>query len=978
MKGFVEVYKTGKKGKELLYEDSNMIVDGAGESIVSFLTRETPPSSMGFVANSHCSSFNIRAMTLGGPQDSYSMRDSRFSPSSILENEQSYHDKTSRYNLLDMGPNWNFSSYGPNAFDTDKRRVQLLYDTSLTGTLAWGEDLLQGKGYFDKWGLNAGNPKMGSSPRDWLLTNLGPTADPVSGPYMEPHKGGMRMYRPLDLVTPAVTFYAELGASLIPGYEGAATVLGWINTVHQTLTTEAEWNDYAAATQFYKIVYDLVEKPKKYFTDTVQFLVWNYTSGRVLYTDPAFTDSYKGEREIWNMTGDQRQGKRISEVFPLIDKLYLTDDPLGTAGTFQYSWEGSSVSVLPFHNKFKIGHYTSLYEEADATVANIKVFKYNSESGGEWDIETLGNPVVDQTPEGMHIDSSNRGDQVTLRQYVGLEKGGSYRFVLNGSGTDDIEFRLYRIDTKYKYSAVKEYYDFDKNVFLPKKNTFLNFPEATISLNSKVQDHVRVFHLPEHIGDDTGERYEYVVELVAPKDSDDKFSSTFLHSVELYDETAHAFTNPTFTDHESLIPNSEFLRWKYATSNHGSQVSDTLKTLNIVDVDEWPFSLNFLADAPDPDTKFYTSGSIRWEPSSNIAGREDVSNDGSIVLRSTYNTWDSGNKGTSRLITPDIELPQEIYKQTGYPGAYSLGPQSLGASGVYMNVSCWFKVDRGHTYTTPRIEIHAEQPGIDSTYYIFSGNGVNVSGGQWITNTDALTHSPVPKLTVPLAQSVPNYQQGEWAFFSRNVVLDPAIFFSGTEARIRMSIFGASSGLDLSWNDVHIKDFSFGKVPGWNIPIQHLTKTLEQSTYATKLGDGGVRFNFAGPYTSQTTTFEHEFSDIDRQKQYFIVLDYTPRTTATEFEVSLIHHHPDDALNLRNPFAYEFTSASGHWESIGVFPLNAEYRPTIEGVKDTRTQKILGPIHGMDNTAFGFGNESVYTLSLQQQLNIKPLVPTNL
>lgn len=974
MKGFVEVYKTGKKGKELIYEDSNMIVDGAGESIVSFLTRETPPSSMGFVANSHCSSFNIRAMTLGGPQDSYSMRDSRFSPSSILENEQSYHDKTSRYNLLDMGPNWNFSSYGPNAFDTDKRRVQLLYDTSLTGTLAWGEDLLQGKGYFDNWKLNMGNPKQGSLPRGWYSTDLGDSADPVSGPYIEPHKGGMRMYRPLERSGDAIVFYAELPTTSTPGYHSAMTELGW-GTEH-VLADEDEYNLLAANTQYYKIVYDLVEKPKTYFSNTVQFLMWNYTSGRLVYQDPLFTAPYKGEREIWNMTGDQRQGKRISEVFPLADKLWLTDD--GPTSNYQYFWQStSSISVTRGPNVFRLGHYTTIQEEADVTLANIKVFKYNSESGGEWDIETLGNPAVDQTPEGMHIDSSNRGDQVTLRQYVGLEKGGSYRFVLNGSGTDGIEFRLYRIDTKFRFSTLKEYYDFDKNVFLPKKNTFVQFPESTIPLDSKVKDHVKIFHIPGHKAYDSGERYEYVVELVIPKDSEDKFSSTFLHTVELYDETAHALENPTFTNHESLVPNSELTKWEYAESTHGPQVSDELKALNIVDLDDWPYSLNFLADSETPTAHSYTSGSIRWEASSNIAGREDVSNDGSIVLRATYNTWDSNNKGTSRLISNAIELPQEIYEHTGYSKTFLDGPQSLSSDKVYMNMSCWFKVDRGHASTTPKIEIHAEQPGIDSTYYVFSGNGADVSGGQWLTSAESTTYSPVPKLTVALHENVPNYQQGEWSFFSRNVFLDSDIFFSGTDARIRMSIFGAASGADLSWNDVHIKDFSFGKVPGWNITNKHLNPSFGLSTDARKLEDGGLRLNFAGPGSpvpGGTTTLEHAFSDVDISKQYFIALDYTPRTTATQFKASLLHHQPGSlAADTR---MYQFAPASGHWETVS--PNNpasdVAYNPIVSGTKDVRTQKILGPIHGMDDATFGFDDESVYTLSLQQDSTHKPLI----
>ena len=66
MKGHIEIYKTGKSGKKLIYSEDNMIVDGARQHVSDVLSFRVPVSAVSATA-SHAldaSNFDIKAMTL--------------------------------------------------------------------------------------------------------------------------------------------------------------------------------------------------------------------------------------------------------------------------------------------------------------------------------------------------------------------------------------------------------------------------------------------------------------------------------------------------------------------------------------------------------------------------------------------------------------------------------------------------------------------------------------------------------------------------------------------------------------------------------------------------------------------------------------------------------------------------------------------------------------------------------------------------
>lgn len=116
MHGSIEVYKESNGIRDLIYEDSNIIVDGAGEAIADLLSFKRAPSSITLVGSGaiyDSSNFGIKAFTLGPTRDRYHLRDSRYALSGAYANTQylaSGNASSVLHCKLPYPYNYNFSS----------------------------------------------------------------------------------------------------------------------------------------------------------------------------------------------------------------------------------------------------------------------------------------------------------------------------------------------------------------------------------------------------------------------------------------------------------------------------------------------------------------------------------------------------------------------------------------------------------------------------------------------------------------------------------------------------------------------------------------------------------------------------------------------------------------------------------------------------------------------------------------------------
>jgi hypothetical protein len=77
MKGKVEIFEHIGDSLQLIKEESNLIVDGAMETVVDILTHRTAPSSISSVSLNAVSSYTVQAISLGPPQYNLKVKDSR-------------------------------------------------------------------------------------------------------------------------------------------------------------------------------------------------------------------------------------------------------------------------------------------------------------------------------------------------------------------------------------------------------------------------------------------------------------------------------------------------------------------------------------------------------------------------------------------------------------------------------------------------------------------------------------------------------------------------------------------------------------------------------------------------------------------------------------------------------------------------------------------------------------------------------------
>ena len=112
MKGHIEIYHRGPSKNELIFEEHNMIVDGAGEHVVDILSLNNEPSSLNQQKcfSTAASAFGVKAMTLGSAKENFRYRTSRHLTATLASGTT-----VGRfYNLEPRIKNYTFSGTGPN------------------------------------------------------------------------------------------------------------------------------------------------------------------------------------------------------------------------------------------------------------------------------------------------------------------------------------------------------------------------------------------------------------------------------------------------------------------------------------------------------------------------------------------------------------------------------------------------------------------------------------------------------------------------------------------------------------------------------------------------------------------------------------------------------------------------------------------------------------------------------------------------
>tara|TARA_Y100000004_G_scaffold173130_1_gene210666 strand:+ start:1761 stop:4643 length:2883 start_codon:yes stop_codon:yes gene_type:complete len=112
MKGYIEIYQGNSSGKDLIFEEHNLIVDAAGEHVVDALTINPEPSSLDqqTAYSTAVSGMGIKAMTLGPAKENFRYRTARHLTPTLASGTSV--DKF--YNLEPRIFNYNFSGTGPN------------------------------------------------------------------------------------------------------------------------------------------------------------------------------------------------------------------------------------------------------------------------------------------------------------------------------------------------------------------------------------------------------------------------------------------------------------------------------------------------------------------------------------------------------------------------------------------------------------------------------------------------------------------------------------------------------------------------------------------------------------------------------------------------------------------------------------------------------------------------------------------------
>ena len=604
------------------------------------------------------------------------------------------------------------------------------------------------------------------------------------------------------------------------------------------------WEDLSAGT--YKLTYSWLGSDSDYES---QLYIDNYpqdepVNANTPYQEIAFLDTTPGTSSPYIKEFAYGSQHNRSIEFTVPDQ--SENRPLTIGVNNFIDTNGTNLATIPI--RCGIDHFRLSRRIGEDTIP------------AHWELILQGSPSFgsDTSGPGLEFKSSEVGDQATLRQNIALKKGNSYRFNITASGTDPVKIGLYRQRHAGVSVDAREYFDFDKGIFLsrgksvpvryPRGSTVASGlpvdPDKSIFLTKHRKTHSVDFRLPENPVDRSAfgeESISYFWEIKLPADSSDFLSDISIASVDLINLEEEVLRNSNFSETESIIPNSDLFRKQlapeYVTDINGSRmlgiydfsgpldnptqfVGDLVSVQDPTDatrpevtVRQWGGDTHnpiVISKEGDLWNARNVSGSVSYVMSS--VDVSSVTDEGYLDIRTIYRGYGGSKVGTARFGASFFLSEVDQLKD-------SLGnlPNSDRSREVPMQLSFWYSTENPAASAPLSVQVFSDQisTGVRN-YYSFSsydpyGNDPNMDG--W---TDRTTWSQVignvseGYLGGP---SLPPTDQGKWRKASAPIVLMKDMYDNPEdhEIHIRFRPVGQSSNI----RSTYIKGISLGPTPGW-------------------------------------------------------------------------------------------------------------------------------------------------------------------
>ena len=574
--------------------------------------------------------------------------------------------------------------------------------------------------------------------------------------------------------------------------------------------------------------------------------------------------------------------------------------PADAWGILDSESRNSIHHLQPYTQNWNFSGYSPnlLVPGSDMRILTDRDFKESLVSGGtDWTFTTLkGDPAISYD-SGLVFKSSQPDEQVRVSQSVSLKVNTNYRFLVRGSGTDPIELRLSRRGSSTYSQGVIEYFDFDKKRFQFIKEYSTVVPVNRINLDSNSKEFAVEFRIPEYSKDVDfrGLTYDYTLDLLLPRFSDDVFSELKIEHVELVDLDLEIFSNNDFKLRDSLLINSDFRRQLGHSDEQG-------RLLGLGSFEGWTSHSYLSTESENILDDFNVTGSVRFIASAD-AQISDEPEEGYIALKASKPGWDTvDTPNLTAMVTQEIILPGSLIS---YGGEGSNDSKQL-----FLNF--WSRSPSSPLPDEAQITLRNLTKGL---YYQFP------FGSEQPETDDRWNGSKEKQLVQATAG---------WTFSSIPVYI-PSDFNDGDVIELNI----AGDGKSNVFAEYFFKGVSFGPIPGWDY-------TYAQDSSVMRLVDpasgGGIFINEASNLTPpESNTFVSKtFTGIDVAKVYHILVKYSANATAITRagELHLWGEQTQDYHDFNN-------NGGGHWHAFSGTP-----QAYFSGTAGSTVTSSMGPVWG--------------------------------
>jgi len=940
MKGYVEIYQGSPETGKLIHSENNMILDGAREHIVNVMSMPSFPSGLSGTPQAKMSvdtsNFNIRAMSIGGPEEWFHKRDSRFYPNLELSTTPE-HANGVRYSLRQpYVNNYNFSSAGEHTIRTSIDAFQLIRDQGFTETL--GRDRSKNLLQVDYGGSSINLGKF----RSWVPDNYHPGTDRVKPFGWNTYINGEAY--PDNYILPAREGYSSSALQAIKPYGASNPSAYWL--------LEIDANNFP----------------------------YNYNPRR---PDHTYRYEYDILKEFPGAAYNGSQGEGGTE--PYLDWLIYDSNSgggrlPGSLGKGKVKSFKSSSDIEPFQGQRIRLAFSNIWA-GSSILDNFKVFETHDENGdalpgtGIWDIKTEGTPTVTQMIDvdgtsGLQIDSDSQGDRVTLAHELRLEAGRNYKLRLDSSGTDPIQVRMYRMNDNLDFYAPLEWVDFNNGLVRTVSTSGVSsIPHLTVEMDSTVKAREVEFTIPGSMDDYDAQPqvldgisdfveagvltpdHVYVLELVIPSEKGDRYSNTFIRNCSLYDLNETLSPNSEFNLRNSFLLNSDF---EYrnspgrppapdGNSNHVSiRDPEGAVKYGLVDLSGWAVHspINHL----DPTYTVYdyiaTNGSVAWEYSSVNVGNKTI--DGYLHLRSA--TLAAGD--TNARISQTFQIPDEYFE-----GWYDPAQGVIDKYKEPQLFVSWWENNEGAEGTLYGSILNVRTNGLGTEkHYHFSGDTAGgIDMGVW-----------QPRANLPYYYT--SGSGNKWKFHSRSIKIDAPTCYQ-QQLKAEYVAGPKSSGAQ---GHTRLHDFRVGILPNWSKGTQGNKESYLYLTSANALGMHASGTFVGGNQNTQVPMVRTNVTGLRPDKKFYAIVKYkTNHATVGDSAFKLCFTNDlenYEGADTGRAYKIDNSTCVGEWTDSAnpQNGLNAHRR--LYHTNNKWVTSSIGPIYGMDNE--GFSVSSNYTLTL--------------